>query len=173
MKKFNCRIPLLVLLCVFCIGCTGCGLSSFTERKNTADASPGFRDGVGSFLFNFDDSTRTQALAKAIKKGEIPSRVTWYYEKGGTSRDGEEGELEDNSSTSTDPAKIMDIFNALSNTVVMGVSHDQSSYTHYFISFTLRDGSETRYDFVSENVLRLGDQNYVVETAAGLWEMKP
>ena len=161
------RVVFCFIVLVFCAACTGCEFE-LIPNKNTSESSPGFRDGVGSFLFNFDNSTQTRKLTSEIKKGIIPSRVSWYYEKGGTARSGE-GELEDNSSSSTDPEKVMEVFNSLSNTVIMGGSHDHSVYTHYFISFTLSDGSECRYDFVAENCIRLGGQNYVVETAADLW----
>ena len=155
--------PLLLFL-ILCL-LSGCGKNS-TENGQT---SLGLDHGVGSFLFNFDRRSETSALVKDMNQNRLPTSVTWYYEKGGTARE-DEGEIKDNSVTSDDPEKISDIYYALSNTIIVGISTDQSKYTHYFVTFDLPDGEQCRFDFVSENSIRLNEQNYVIETDGTLWK---
>ena len=71
--------------------------------------------------------------------------------------------------TTSDEKKIRDIYYALSNTIILGVASGQSSDIKYFVSLTLPDGEECRFDFVNETTIRLSSQNYVAETDGSLW----
>ena len=72
---------------------------------------------------------------------------------------------------SEDPGVIRDAYFALSNTIIIDVATGHKENPHYFISFTLPDGDECRFDFATESILHLGDQNYVLESDGNLWRI--
>ena len=145
-----------------------CLLAGCRRKKKDERSSLGVDDGIGGFLFNFDEREEVDVLVNAAKKGQYPGRVTWYYEPGSTSREGD-SEVESRSAVSEDPELIEELYYALGNTIIVGISNNQSEFTHYYVSFDLGDGQECRYDFVSENTVRLSGQNYVIETDGSLW----
>lgn len=174
MKKKN-RIALGILrrLCLILVpvlllpSLSSCQKQDDKEKSLT---SLGVDDGVGGFLFNFDTREEVKELLRLKNSGQLPESVSWYYEKGGTAREQDE-EVENNYVTAEDPDVIREIYYALSNAIIVGIATDQTPYTHYFISFALPGGKECRYNFGSEGILRLTDQNYVVETDGSLWSV--
>ena len=144
----------------------GCTLIKEKEEKT----SLGVDDGVGGFLFNFDTRKEVQDLVRYKKKGQLPTKAAWFYdEDGGTIREKGE-EVTSNVIESEDADRIRDIYYGLSNTIVLGISTDQkNTFIHYFVEFELPDGEKCRFNFVSVNTIRIGDQNYVVETDGSLW----
>ena len=164
-KKRKNRLRSMALLLILCV-CILSGCDKGSDRSVS-----GVEDKIAGFLLTFDHRQETQDMVRDKKQGKIPVRVTWYYEKGGTAGETEE-EIAENSSSSDDPELISDVYYALGNTIVLGNSLDQRmTYQHYFIALELEDGREVRYNFVSENTIRLGDQNYVVETDGSLWRI--
>ncbi len=167
-KKMIIQKCLLVLITLLVL-CMACGCTS--GKKKEERTSLGVDDGVGGFLFNFDTRKEVQDLVKYKKGGKLPVRVTWFYdEDGGTIR--EEGdEVGSNAVDSEDEAVIRDIYYGLGNTIVVGLSTEQSNtFIHYFVEFELPGGEKCRFNFVSVNTIRIGDQNYVVETDGSLWK---
>ena len=162
MKKIT---ELAVLCLIFVLLLPGCR----KKQEEDSRTNMGVDDGIGGFLYNFDMREEVSQLVREKKQGIFPQRVTWYYEKGGTARE-EDGEVKSNTLTSDDPELIKELYYALGNVIIVGIAIDQSKYTHYFITFEMPDGTECRFNFVSENTIRLSGQNYVVETDGTLWK---
>ena len=156
------RTAVLLLLCL-CLLFSGC-----RRRKENEKSSLGVDDGIGGFLFNFDQRAETASMVAAAKKKQLPGKVTWYYEPGSTSREGDK-KVKNRTASSEDPELIETLYYALGNTIIVGIANNQSEFTHYFVSFDLGDDTQCRYDFVSENTVRLSGQNYVIETDGSLW----
>ena len=102
-------------------------------------------------------------MVKDKDKGIFPESVTWAY--------AENLKVHEKAPTMTseDPDFIRDIYYALSNTIVMGNAFERSTETPYFIEITLNNGGTIRYNFVSPSVIRLSEQNYVIESDGSLW----
>lgn len=164
MKKNLFRIAGIFIFAFACscllAGCAG-------RRGEKAPTSKGVDDGVEGFLFNFDQREEVSILVDYKKKGKYPVKATWYYNPEGEvlSRN----KIEAAAITTSDEKKIRDIYYALSNTIILGVASGQSSDIKYFVSLTLPDGEECRFDFVNETTIRLSSQNYVAETDGSLW----
>ena len=150
----------LIAVCPLLAGCA----RSAGEKKQT---SLGVDDGVEGFLFNFDQREETGALVRYKKKGKMPVKASWHYDPEGELLS--PAQLEAAADVTEDPKKISDIYYGLSNTIILGVAINQSSDIKYYISLTLPGGEECRFDFVTENTIRLSNQNYVAETDGSLW----
>ena len=72
--------------------------------------------------------------------------------------------------TLSDPDRIIEIYNALNNVIIVGNANSHVPKEIFYIAFTLPDGSECRFEFVSENTIRLSDHNYSIETDGTLWK---
>ena len=143
---------------------SGCARKS-NEKKQT---SLGVDDGVDGFLFNFDQRKEVAELVRFRSRNEFPVRIEWYYDPDGNLQDGETAQGKDPYVTE-DPEKIRDIYYALSNTIILGVATSQSDQIKYYIRLTLPDGEICSFDFVTENTIRLSNQNYVAESDGSLW----
>ena len=154
---------LLLLLGVFLPVLTGCGRNG----RDAKQTSKGVDDGVDGFLFNFDRREEVASLVRFRKKGQFPVKVTWYY--GEVSPEDKKRPIEELAFSSGDPAFIRNVYYGLGNTIVLGVDTIHTTDIRYFISFTLPDGEECRFDFLTETSMRIGEQNYVAETDGSLW----
>ncbi len=143
---------------------SGCARKS-KEKKQT---SLGVDDGVEGFIFNFDQRKEIAELVRFRSRNEFPVRVEWYYDPAGNLHDGETVQGKKPYVTE-DPEKIRDIYYALSNTIILGVATSQSDQIKYYIRLTLPDGEICSFDFVTENTIRLSNQNYVAESDGSLW----
>ena len=170
MKKHREKRILIFLLCTGIGLMTGCSKGAAPKNQEAQDAAQlGEDNGVAGFLFHFDQRAETAALVRFKNQGKLPVRVTWFYERGGYVVEGQtEREIEP--SFSEDINKITELYNSLNNVIVLGNDLNQSKGTPFFISFTLPDGEECRYDFVTENIIRLSEQNYSIESDGSLWK---
>ena len=156
-----CVSVIMVLLVILSAGCSA-------KKEDAGYKSLGMDHGVEGFLYNFDQRSEVRTLVGCYKKNQLPVSVTWVYGKnakaaGGTGPDREKVEI------SEDPQVIREIYYALSNTIIIGVASDQRDDVRYYVSFALPDAGECRFDFVSENTIRIGNQNYVAESDGNLW----
>ena len=71
--------------------------------------------------------------------------------------------------TTADPDKIIEIYNALNNVIVVGSGNNSTTDIQYYITFTLPDESTCTYEFISENTIRISDHNYTIESDGNLW----
>ena len=139
-----------------------CLLSAFllSGCQRNSHAGAGYNDKVNGFLFVSDTRAVTQALVKVMDAGDLPESVSWLYD------DGKHKPV-----TSTDPDMIRAVFNALSNLIIVGQTTERVSVDQHYISFRLKDGTETRFDFETQNYIHIGDQNYLVESDGNLWSL--
>jgi len=70
-----------------------------------------------------------------------------------------------------DEDTIVEILNAFNNIIVVGSGNNSITDVNYFITFVLPDGSECRFDFISENTVRISDHNYTIESDGNLWKI--
>ena len=157
------RLRLSLLFCLAVLLLSGCRLLKPDDTKT----SMGVDDGIEGFLFNFDQRDAVSKLVSYQKKGQYPTSVTWYYQRGGPERKNDD--IEKMAVTSTDPEKIETIYFALSNSIILGTSNERKTTPTCFISFIMPDGEECRFDFISEMTIRLSQHNYVTETDGSLW----
>ncbi|MBP3901866.1 MAG: hypothetical protein J6D53_10530 [Blautia sp.] len=160
------RFPLRMLIlavALICIPAGGCGKQESTDDAGNTQSSLGVDNQIAGFPFNFDKSAETAKMVKDKDKGIFPESVTWAY--------AENLKVHEKAPTMTseDPDFIRDIYYALSNTIVMGNAFERSTETPYFIEITLNNGGTIRYNFVSPSVIRLSEQNYVIESDGSLW----
>lgn len=119
---------------------------------------------VAGFLFSFDQRAETVSLAREIRKNRFPVRVTWCYDPEADAGSSEIRETEDEE-------KIRAICSALANAIILDNSFDLQTTAPYYIILTLADGSECRFDFVSESIIRLSEHNYSIESDGLLWPL--
>ena len=72
--------------------------------------------------------------------------------------------------SSEDTDKIIEIYNALNNVIIVGNMVNNGAGKGYYITFTLSDGSECTFDFPAEGLIRLSYHNYSIETDGTLWK---
>ena len=72
--------------------------------------------------------------------------------------------------SSEDTDKIIEIYNALNNVIIVGNMVNNGAGKGYYITFTLSDGSECTFDFPVEGLIRLSYHNYSIETDGTLWK---
>ncbi len=161
-KKAAKSAALLALsLGLACLSCTMTGCSRKSEiQQKTVD------DNVAGFLFHFDQRAETAALKASVDGGKYPVKVTWVYGKPVLS---DETEGLPAPVTVEDPEKIQEIYASLSNVIIVGNAGSHLADMGYYITFTLEDGSECRFDFISENTIRLSEHNYSIESDGTLW----
>ena len=165
MKSITYRpVVLLIILCFTLIAISGCK----SKKADSTKTSMGVDDGIEGFLFNFDQREVVKQLVNYQKKGKYPTSVTWFYKRGGPERKSEKF-IDRMAVTSTDPDFIETIYYALSNSIILGTSSEPGETPTAFISFTLEDGEECRFDFINEITIRQGDHNYVAEADGSLW----
>ena len=166
MKRQTVKLGLAVCLLAAAFLAAGCGKTAGDSGRS----SMGVDNEIAGFLFNFDQRVETGGMVKDNKQGKMPVRMSWYYESDPSVRVTEE-DIQKNIQTSTEPELIADVYYALSNTIVLGIATNQTNtFIQYFIEFELESGDSVRFNFVTENTIRLGDQNYVVETDGSLWK---
>ena len=68
-----------------------------------------------------------------------------------------------------DPGKINEIIEAFNGIIIVGNGHSRIVDSYCMVTFTLPDGSESTFNFVSPTLLRIGDQTYTLETDGSLW----
>ena len=129
---------------------TGC--RSRKRNENLKDDN-----NVAGFLFHFDQRSETRRLVSFKSKNKLPVRVSWKYP--------------DRTAETADEDMIVDILNAFNNVIVVGSGNNVVTDVDYFITFTLPDESECRFDFISENTIRISDHNYTIESDGTLWEI--
>ena len=168
MKRKISRRLLCLLLLLAVTFTSGCKLPLPFRKQAEEKTSLGVDDGIGGFLYNFDERPIVADLVANKSKGIYPESVTWYYRK--VHNIEEEMNIEQHAVTSRDPAVIEDIYYMLSNTIIVGIAHDQSSTITFFISFQMPDGQECRFSFPSANSMRISGQNYVIESDGSLWK---
>ena len=139
-----CVISVLILS-VFMTGCR-----SGKTNENLKDDN-----NVAGFLFHFDQRSETRRLVSFKSKNKLPVRVSWKYP--------------DRTAETADEDMIVDILNAFNNVIVVGSGNNVVTDVDYFITFTLPDESECRFDFISENTIRISDHNYTIESDGNLW----
>ena len=164
------RIEKIILICLMCsslIPMAGC--SRGTQQKESEAVRFEENNGVAGFLFHFDQRAETAALVRFKDQGQLPVKVTWFYEPGGYVVEGQT-EQEAEPSFSEDVNMITKLYNSLNNVIILGNDQNQSEGTPFFITFTLPDGEECRYDFVTENIIRLSEHNYSIESDGTLWK---
>jgi len=159
--RYSWRKLILIAVSV-CILAGGCGKQE-KEDTETTQSSLGVDNQIAGFLFNFDKSSETAKMVKDKDRGIFPVSVTWAF------ADNLKVHEKAPTYTSEDPEFIKDLYYALSNTIVMGNAFDFSEETPFFIEITLDDGGTIRYNFVSLSVIRLSEQNYVIESDGSLW----
>ena len=133
----------------------GCGSGS--SKKTSTNM-------VSGFLFSFDQRAETVTLASQIKKNRFPVHALWCY-----SPDGADGTPQIHETD--DEEKIREICLALSNAIILDNHYDLQTEAPYYIILTMEDGSECRFDFVSESIIRLSEQNYSIESDGNLWPL--
>ena len=170
-------LSVALALLAACLTAAGCSLLPGKNVHENLQED----NNVAGFLFHFDQREETQRLVKFKNKNELPVSVTWFYPDEETKKilkaaveSVSEAATEEGSSlgviTSTDPDKIIDIYNALNNVIIVGSGNNVITEVQYYITFTLPDDSTCTYEFISENTIRLSDHNYTIETDGNLWK---
>lgn len=160
MKQNLYRILSVLLCAVAVISLGGCG-----GRDKKQQTSLGVDNEIAGFLLNFDPREETAQLVRDKDKGIYPVGVNWAFTD----------DLKPNKKvpeyTSSDPDFAKDVFYALCNTIIMGNSDNHSEEIPFYIELVTEDGSTVRYDFVALNTVRVGGQNYVIESDGNLWSL--
>ena len=148
------------LLFLLIMSSAGCGLSD--DEKYS---SLGVDNEIAGFLFNFDQREVTSRMVNDAKKGKYPVELRWAY--------GENLKVDEKAPefVSADPDMIEEVYFALSNTIIMGNSHDHSEETPFYIEMELDSVDTCRYNFTSLSTVRLSSQNYVIESDGSLWRV--
>ncbi len=147
---------------LFLLIMTSAGCSVTDDEKYS---SLGVDNEIAGFLFNFDQRDVTSRMVNDGKKGIYPVKVRWAY--------GENLKVDEKTPefVSDDPDMIQKVYFALSNTIIMGNSHDHSEETPFYIELELASGDTCRYNFTSVSTIRLSSQNYVIESDGSLWKV--
>ena len=132
------------------------------ERRNL-----GVDDEVGSFLYIFDSRDEVAELVKEVKKGNLPSEISWHYDRNIMAKKNHKVPLR----SSSDQEFISNAYYALGDAIVVGIANNQSSKTPIDLTFTFADGSSCTFYFVQENTVRISGQNYVLEDGGKLWRL--
>ena len=175
-----------VFLPVMCL--SGCSDRSAGKETQGLEAD----NEVAGFLFHFDQRGETQKMVRLKNDGELPVKVSWYYDpkaipvteaprepKAADSRqkpeatgtpEKQEPQRHELTASSEDTDKIIEIYNSLNNLIIVGNMVNTGAGKGYYITFTLSDGSECTFDFPAEGLIRLSDHNYSIETNGVLWK---
>lgn len=136
-------------------------------RRNEERRNLGVDDGIESFVYNFDPRDEVAHLVRDVKAGKFPEEISWHYD---TNKGPKKKKYTVLNKTS-DPEVIKEIYYALGDTIIVGISNNQDPVTDIDLTFTLSDGEACVFYFVSENTIRISGQNYVLEADGKLWTL--
>lgn len=166
------------------------------DNKKSAQVSEGHEDNVRAFLLIFDTRSDQQQLVRDMEDGKIPTRIVcepiemvWVEKKdsqktqektsteegGPVDRDMELVEQIDQSRvyTTEDEQQIRKIYRAMTDMIVVGQTEDQNNPKKCRITYYLQDGTESVFDFDSVGLIKIGGQEYVLESDGSFWKLLP
>ena len=180
-RNFLCIAAVITAGFVFSVLLSGCAAGSGKKEEQGVQAD----NEVAGFLFHFDQREETQKLVRLKNDGKLPEKVSWYFdpevpvvsEAPSETEASETPEAEkkgaprhEATASSMDRDRIIEIYNALNNVIIVGNMVNNGSGKGFYITFTLSDGSECTFDFPGEGQIRLSDHNYSIETDGTLWK---
>ena len=75
--------------------------------------------------------------------------------------------------TTSDEKQIRDIYKAMTEMIVVGQTEDQNSEKKCRMTYYLQDGTESVFEFDSVGLIKIGGQEYVLESDGSFWRLLP
>ena len=75
--------------------------------------------------------------------------------------------------TTSDEKQIRDIYKAMTEMIVVGQTEDQNSEKKCRMTYYLQDGTESVFEFDSVGLIKIGGQEYVLESDGSFWKLLP
>ena len=69
--------------------------------------------------------------------------------------------------------KIRDIYTAMTDMIVVGQTQEQNNEKKCRVTYYLQDGTESSFEFDSVGLIKIGGQEYVLESDGSFWKLMP